>query len=253
MDLGLKGKRAIVTGGSKGIGRAVTERLAAEGCNVAICARDGAKLRETLDAFKARDQHVIGDTADVGDGDALKAWIARSAEELGGLDIVVPNVSALAGTPDEESWRKGFEIDVMGTVRTVEAALPFLETSDSAAIVAIASAAGLESFGGPRPYNTVKAAVINYMSNLANALAPKHIRANSVSPGTIYFDGGVWDIRKREAPEVYEMALGRNPMGRMGTPDEVAVAVAFLASPLASFITGTNIVIDGGLTQRVQY
>ncbi len=251
MDLELAGKRALVTGGSRGIGRAIARRLAREGCRVAICGRGAGDLAAALDGFRAEGLTVDGQTLDVTDREALSAWVDKVSG--GGLDIVVPNVSALAGTPGEEGWRRGFEVDIMGTVRTVEAALPHLESSEAAAIVAIASTAGVESFGGVRPYNTVKAAVINYISNLSQALAAAGIRANTVSPGTIYFEGGVWDKRKREAPDIYQMALARNPMGRMGTPEEVADAVAFLASPLASFITGANLIVDGGLTQRVQY
>lgn len=255
MDLGLGGKRAIVTGGTRGIGRAIAELLAAEGCHVAICARDAAQVAATVEALKKRGVKSVGRALDVTDDAALRAWIAEAASALGGLDILVPNVSALgnAAAPDEKSWRLGFEIDVLATVRTVEAALPLIEKSEAGSIVAIGSAAAVESFGGVRPYNSVKAALINYMANLAHVLAPKRIRVNTVSPGTIYFEGGVWHQRQREAPKVYEMALGRNPMGRMGTPEEVAKAVAFLASPTASFITGTNLMVDGALTLRVQY
>lgn len=253
MDLELKGKKAVVTGGSRGIGRAIAERLAAEGCDVAICARDGQQVDAAVTALAAHGVQAIGGSVDVADGAALRSWIAQSAERLGGLDIVVPNVSALATTPDEEAWHRGFEIDVMGTVRAVEAALPFLERSGAGAIVAIATTAAVEFFGGIRPYNSVKAAVINYVANQAVALAPKGIRANTVSPGTIYFEGGVWHQREIEAPEVFKTALARNPTGRMGKPEEVANAVAFLASPAASFITGTNLVVDGAITQRVQY
>ena len=131
--------------------------------------------------------------------------------------------------------------------------MPHLEDSDAAAIVTISSVAGVESFGGVRPYNSVKAALINYTSNLANALAAQGIRANCVSPGTIFFEGGVWDQRRLNDPETYEAALARNPTGRMGTAEEVADAVAFLASPLSGFTTGANLVVDGGITQRVQY
>lgn len=253
MELGLKGKRAVITGGTRGIGRAIAERLADEGCAIGLCARDAAAVGATVEALGATGAVATGRALDVADGDALRGWIADAAEELGGLDIIVPNVSALAGTPDIASWRLGFELDVLGTVHAVEAALPFLERSDGAAIVAIASTAGVESFGGVRPYNTVKAAVINYISNLSQALAAKGIRANTVSPGTIFFEGGVWDQRRKEAPELYETALGLNPMGRMGTPEEVANAVAFLASPSASFTTGANLIVDGGITRRVQY
>jgi 3-oxoacyl-[acyl-carrier protein] reductase len=256
MDLGLAGKRAIVTGASRGIGRAIAERLAAEGCSVAICARNGEEVATAVTAIQklaTRDAVVTGGAADVADNAGLTAWIDSVAASFGGLDIVVANVSALAGTPDEASWRLGMEIDMLGTVRTVDAAMPHLEKSDCASVVAVSSTAALEAFGGPRPYNAIKAAVINYMSNLATAFAPKQVRANTVSPGTIYFDDGVWGERKREQPEIYEYALGNNPMGRMGTPAEVANAVAFVASPAASFITGANLVVDGGFTRRVQY
>ncbi len=255
MDLGLAGKRALITGATRGIGRAIAEHLAEEGCHVALCARDAAQVKAMVEALKTRGVKATGRALDVTDEAALRGWIAEADRALGGLDILVPNVSALSGavTPGEKSWRLGFEIDVLATVRTVEAALPFLEKSKAGAIVGIASAAAVEFFGGVRPYNSVKAALINYLSNLAHALAPKNIRVNSVSPGTIYFEGGVWHQRQTEAPQIYEMALKRNPMGRMGTPDEVAKAVAFLASPAASFITGTNLMVDGAMTQRVQY
>jgi NAD(P)-dependent dehydrogenase (short-subunit alcohol dehydrogenase family) len=255
MELELRGKRAIVTGGTRGIGRAIAALLAGEGCNVAICARDAGQVKATVEALSGQGVTALGDAVDVTADAPFRTWVAKAADKLGGLDILVPNVSALGGAaaPGEKSWRLGFEVDVLATVRTVEAALPYLEQSKAASIVAIASAAAVESFGGVRPYNSVKAALVNYMANLAHVLAPKQIRVNSVSPGTIYFEGGVWDQRRQEAPEVYKMALSRNPMGRMGTPEEVAHAVVFLASPAASFITGTNLMVDGALTQRVQY
>lgn len=255
MDLGLAGKRAVITGGSRGIGRAIAALLAEEGCDVAICARDAAGLKAAVAALERHGRRVRARALDVTDRPALSAWIDAVAAELGGIDILIPNVSALAAsvTPGEKSWRAGFEIDILATVSTVEAAQPHLEKSSAGAIVGIASAAAVEAFGGVRPYNSVKAALINYLSNLSHVLSPKKIRVNTVSPGTIYFEGGVWAQRQREAPQVYEAALARNPMGRMGTVEEVARAVAFLASPAAGFITGTNLMVDGGLTQRVQY
>ena len=253
MDLKLDGKKAIVTGGTRGIGHAIARRLALEGCGVGICARGGGKLEAVLAAFAGESLNVIGAACDVADGDAVRHWTAAMAEQLGGIDIVVANVSAIAGAPDEDSWRAALEVDMLGTVRAVEAAMPHLETSEAAAIVTVSSTAGVESFGGVRPYNSIKAALINYTSNLATVLAERGIRVNCVSPGTIYFEDGVWGQRKREDPERYNFALGLNPTGRMGTPEEVADAVAFLASPVSSFTTGANLIVDGGLTKRVQF
>lgn len=251
MDLGLDGLKALVTGGTRGIGRAIVERLAAEGADVAFCARDPVAVSALADGLRGGRAH--GAAVDVADGDALKAWVEEAARAMGGLDIVIPNVSAMGGTLGEEGWRRGFDIDLMGTVRAIEAAMPWLEKSAAAAIVVIATTAAVEEFFGVRPYASVKAALVNYTSILATNLAPKGIRANTVSPGTIYFEDGTWGRRKREAPEAFRMALERNPMGRMGRPEEVANAAMFLASPAASFITGANLVVDGGLTRRVQY
>lgn len=253
MDLGLKGKKAVVTGGSRGIGLAIAEHLAAEGCDVAVCARSMASVEPAVARLQAAGVTATGGAVDVCDGQALRDWIGEAAGSLGGLDIVVANVSGFGTSLDEAGWRKGFDADVLGTFHAVEGAMPFLEKSDTGAIIGIASTAGVEFFGGLRPYNAVKAAVINYLANLAVALAPKGIRANTVSPGTIFFEGGVWDQRRQQAPEVYQRALEHNPTGRMGSPDEVAKAVTFLASPAASFITGTNLIVDGALTRRVQY
>ncbi len=253
MDLGLTGKRAIVTGGTRGIGRAIAQHLAADGCNVAVCARTEAAIPGVVAHLQSMGVTATGGAVDVRDGAALRTWIGSAAETLGGLDILVANVSGFGTTLDEDGWRSGFDSDILGTFHAVEAALPIIENSGAGALVAIASTAALEFFGGVRPYNAIKAAVINYMSNLAVELAPKGIRANTVSPGTIYFEGGVWHQREQNSPEIFQRALAHNPSGRMGRPDEVAKAAVFLASPAASFVTGANLVVDGALTRRVQY
>jgi 3-oxoacyl-[acyl-carrier protein] reductase len=253
MDLGLKGKRALVTGGTRGIGRAIVEQLAEEGCNVALCARSAGPVAETVAALEKKGVNACGDAVDVSDLDWLKRWVDKSAEALGGIDIFVANVSALAQGMDVESWRRGFEIDVMATVFGCEAALPYLENSDAGSIVAVGSTAMAEIYGPTRSYAAVKAALIPYVKGLARNLAAKNVRANLVSPGNVYFKGGVWNIVEERNPEMFQAMLARNPTGRMGTPQEVANAVVFLASPRASFITGTNLIIDGALTQRVQF
>jgi 3-oxoacyl-[acyl-carrier protein] reductase len=154
---------------------------------------------------------------------------------------------------DDDSWRRSLEVDIMGTVAGVEAAIPFLEQSRTGAIVVVGTTGAIEIAGPPRPYASAKAALMPYVKGLARNLAAKNIRANMVSPGNVYLKGGVWNILEETNPNLFQTMVGRNPMGRMGTPAEVANAVVFLASPRASFITGTNLIVDGALTQRVQF
>jgi 3-oxoacyl-[acyl-carrier protein] reductase len=253
MDLGLKGKKAIVTGATRGIGRAIADLLAAEGCDVAICARNKGPLDAAVAALARSGVKATGGVVDVADLPALRSWIGEAASILGGLDIFIANVSALAQGMDEDSWRRGFDIDVMATVFGIEAALPLIERSQAGAIVVVGSTAMAEIYGPTRSYAAVKAAIIPYVKGLARNLAAKNIRANIVSPGNVYFKGGVWNIVEERNPEMFRSMLARNPTGRMGTPEEVASAVVFLASPRASFITGTNLIFDGALTQRVQF
>jgi 3-oxoacyl-[acyl-carrier protein] reductase len=252
MDLGLSGLRAVVSGGTKGIGRAIVETLAAEGVAVAFCARNQDEVTAAQTEIEAKGGRVLGRKADVADPQALKSWVGAAAADLGGIDIVVANVSALSIGADEESWRRGFEVDLMGCVRMVEAAMPHLEASRAAAIVSISSVSGREIDFAAGPYGAFKAALIHYTQGLAYQLAGKAIRANTVSPGNTYFAGGVWNQIETNNPELYKTALALNPTGRMGTPQEMANAVVFLASPAASFITGTNLVVDGALTRGVQ-
>lgn len=253
MDLGLKGLKAVVTGGTKGIGRAIAETLAVEGADVAICARSAPDVKTAVAALKGKGVKATGSALDVADGPALAAWVASAGKELGGIDIIVANVSALAVGGDEESWRKGFAVDMMGAVNLVNAAMPFLEKSRHAAIVTISSVSGREIDFAAGPYGAFKAALIHYTQGLAFQLAGKGIRANTVSPGNTYFEGGVWNQIKDGNPQLYAQAMALNPTGRMGTPQEMANAAAFIASPAASFITGSNLVVDGALTRGVQF
>jgi len=253
MDLGLKGLKAVVTGGTKGIGRAIANTLAAEGAHVAFCARNAAEVEQTVKDFSAHGVQVLGRVVDVGDAAALAGFVAEVGKTWGGIDIVVANVSALAIPNEEANWQKTFEVDMMGTVRLVNAAMPFLEASANASIVTISSVSGREIDFASGPYGAFKAAIIHYTQGLAYHLAGKKIRANTVSPGNTYFKGGVWEQIEHGNPELFKMALGLNPTGRMGTPQEMANAAVFLASPAASFITGTNLVVDGALTKGVQF
>ena len=245
MELGLTGKRFLVTGGTRGIGRAVVDGLLAEGAAVAYCAR-------TVEAGSGAES-AVGTAVDVGDPAALKAWVDDSAAALGGIDGVVANVSALAIAGSPENWRTSFDVDLMGTIGLVEAALPHLLAADAGSIVTISSVSGREIDFASGPYGTMKAAIIHYTQGLAFNLAGKGVRANTVSPGNTYFPGGVWPSIEENDPELFATALALNPTGRMATPQEVANAVVFLSSSAASFVTGTNLVVDGALTRGVQF
>jgi 3-oxoacyl-[acyl-carrier protein] reductase len=251
MDLGLRNRKALITGGTKGIGRAIADTLAAEGCHVAICSRHADEVAAATAAIGKTGVRATGRALDVADGPALSGWIEASARELGGLDILVANVSALAIPNNDESWRKEFEIDMMHTVHAVEAAMPYLEKSDAASIVIISSVSGVEIDFAAGPYGAFKAALIYYSKALACQLAGKRIRVNAVSPGNTYFEGGVWHHIEKNIPDLFSKALGLNKTGRMATAQEVANGAVFLASPAASFVTGTNLLVDGALTNRV--
>lgn len=253
MDLGLKGLKAVLAGASKGIGRATAEVLAAEGCDVAICARGKAGVDATVTALKAKGVNAVGEAVDMSDGPAYSAWVKRAAEQLGGCDIFISFASAGGGPASEETWKAVFDLDLLATWRGIQAAVPFLEKSKAGSIVAISTTAALEEFLGPQAYNAMKAAVINHAHAMSQALAPKGIRVNTVSPGPIFIEGGAWDMVKTHMTPIYDMTLKGIPMGRMGNAQEVARAIAFAASPACRFMTGTNIVVDGGFTKRVQY
>ena len=253
MDLKMKGMNAIVTGGTKGIGHAIVEALIGEGVNVAFCARNADEVKKTESDLSKSGAKVIGTSVDVGNATQLTKWVNDSAKALGGLDIVVCNVSALAIPESEENWQASFNVDVMHTVRTCTAAIPYLEKSKSASIVNISSVSGREADFAGGPYGTAKSAIIAYTAHLSFSLAAKNIRANTVSPGNTYFPGGVWEKIEGGNPELFKFAMELNPTGRMGTPEEQAYAVTMLSSPRASRISGTNLVVDGALTRGIQF
>lgn len=250
MDLQLKGLRALVVGGTKGIGRACVRRFAEEGAHVAFCARGQAGV----DALAGEVAGSFGGVADAaGDPDAFKAWVESAVDRLGGLDILVTCVSASGMKFDEAGFRQNFEVDVLGTYRSVQAALPALKASEHASVVNIASIAAVEEFGGPQAFNSMKAATICYFNQLSHAHAADRIRFNTVSPGPIYEAEGVWGWVEANMPDIFAATPKSIPAGRFGVPEEVAGAVAFLASPAAGFVNGTNLLIDGGYTKGVQY
>jgi 3-oxoacyl-[acyl-carrier protein] reductase len=251
MDLGLMGKSVLVTGGSKGIGHAIAKLFADEGANVAICARNADDVGAAVKSLTAKGVKASGKAVDVADPTALKAWIESAAGELGGIDTIVCNVSALAVGDTPETWEKSFRTDMMHTVNAVTAAMPYLEKSKSASVIIISSVSGFEVDFAAGSYGAIKAALIHYSKGLSNQLVAKGIRVNVVSPGNTYFEGGIWQNIERGNPDLFKTAMSLNPTGRMGTAEEVAAGVVFLASPRASRISGTNLIIDGALTRAV--
>ena len=251
MDLQLNGRKALVTGASRGIGRAIAIELAREGCDLALCAR-GTEALEAL--AKELGGTVYTQAVDVADEQAVAGFVDAAAEQLSGLDIVISNVSA-GGLKGPDQWRLSFEADLLAFVRITEAAVPHLERSDAAAIVAVGTTSAFDTLppASPNSYAAFKAAVLEHASQLGHALAPKGIRVNTVSPGPIDFPGGAWDSLHERRPEFYEGIRARIPVGRLGRAEEVARAVTFLASPAAGFCTAVNLVVDGGFTSRVQF
>lgn len=253
MDLGLKGKKVILTGGSRGIGRATVELFAAEGADVAFCSRNPEQVAETAASLAKHGGKVVGEAFDMEAGhDAYRAWLKGAAEQLGGCDIFVPMIST-SGSGATGDWQKGLDQDIMGSVIGMEVLEPYLEKSDAASVVILASTAGLETFIVPQGYNALKGALIVYAGQLSQALGPKGIRVNTVSPGPIKFAGGNWEAIKGIMPELHDATEAQFALGRWGGPEEVAKGIVFLASPASSYTTGTNLIVDGGYTKRIQF
>lgn len=247
MDLGLAGLKAVVTGGTAGIGKAIVETLLAEGCHVATCSRRRDRVDALLAQAAGATGKVMGAVVDVTDEAAFTDWTGTVAERFGGIDIFVPNVSAM---PDK-GWDEMMATDIKAVVGGTETVLPHLQRSKHASVVYIGSKASTFGTPGIEAYGAAKAAATHYMKSLALRVAGDGIRVNVVSPGDTFVEGGWWDVLRKERPEVYREALAGNPTGRFGKPEEAARLVCFLASPAAGFVSGAHILSDGASTRHV--
>jgi NAD(P)-dependent dehydrogenase (short-subunit alcohol dehydrogenase family) len=252
MDLGLKGKKVIINGGSRGIGKATLELFAAEGCDIAFFSRNQERVDATVEELKAFGGKVIGSAFDMNDLEAYTAWLKSAAEQLGGCDVFIHNASS-SGAQGTTDWDLTFKLDMKGAVLGCETLEPWLEKSDQGSVILMSSTAAFETFIYPQAFNAIKAAIITYAKQLSQLWAAKNIRVNCVSPGPTEYVGGNWEMIKGAMPELYAQHKGMCPTGRFGTVEEVAKSIVFLASPASSYTTGINLVIDGGYTKRVQF
>jgi 3-oxoacyl-[acyl-carrier protein] reductase len=249
MNLGLNGKVALITGASRGLGRAIAQALADEGARISLCARGAAALHQAQHEFEAAGHQVFAEAVDVTDAALAQRWVEHTRERFGAIDILVNNAGgARPGALDQLSaaaWLESFNLNFFGPVALSRLCAAEMEKAGGGAIINIASIYGREA-GGPLTYNASKAALISFTKMLARELAPKGIRVNSVAPGSIIYPGGTWERRFKENPAFERDFISHDfPAGRLGRPEEVGYAVAMLASPKASWITGACLPVDG--------
>jgi 3-oxoacyl-[acyl-carrier protein] reductase len=254
MDLGLKGKKVIMNGGSHGLGLASLKTYAAEGCDIAFFSSDAERVAAAEKAInEAGPGKVFGAELDMtGNPEGYVAWLEKAVQDLGGCDIFVHTASA-SGQGATADWDRCLDLDIKGATMAIDALTPALAASGSGSVIFMSSTAAVETFIAPQAFNAIKAAMITYGSQLSQALAPQGIRVNCVSPGPIEYPTGNWEAFKANMEEFYNGVVAQMPMGRLGEPQEVANSVVFLSSPASPYTTGVNLIIDGGYTKRVQF
>jgi len=245
MQLDLSGKRAIVCGGSRGIGRSIALAFAEAGADVSICARGAEALEATRKDIAAHGHKAHAAPCDLANAQSIASYIAAAQEALGGIDILVNNASGFGQSDDQKGWDLSYNVDVMATVHASHAAIEALKHAKGC-IINISSISALRASARSAPYGAAKAAVIHYTLSQAQMYARDGVRVNAISPGSIEFPGGLWEQRKTSNPNLYNAILKSIPFGRLGYPEEIANVALFLASPLASWVTGQAISVDGG-------
>ncbi len=245
-DPSCAGLRVLVAGASRGIGLAIADGFAASGASVSICAREPTRLQQAAEALRRHGHPVHAAPCDLSQADAITAYVEAAASALGGLDVVVNNASGYGNGKDDASWQAGFDIDLMAAVRCNRAALPWLRDSRNAVILNISSINALRPTPRSMAYSAAKAAINHYTISLSAELAREKIRVNAIAPGSIKFDGGIWDRRREEQPALYQQIRDGIPFGGFGHVDDIAQAALFLASPRARWITGQVLAVDGG-------
>lgn len=275
MDLELKGKRVVVSAATRGIGRRIVEGFLDEGAIVSFCGRraradqanpsdeevyanqlPGDGVEDAVEALSQRGQ-VYGSVVDCGYFEQVTEWVEKAADDMGGIDIVVSNASALGGTPrSRKGWDINYNVDLMSAVAMFDTALPQMKAAGGGAFVQMSTITAIENhaFGeAGLSYGAIKAALINYTHQLSIDYMKDGIRCNCVCPGPVLIPDGSWGFLEKELPEYYEANRAKHPAGRFGRPEEIADAVLFLASARASWITGVNLTVDGGFTRNVKY
>jgi 3-oxoacyl-[acyl-carrier protein] reductase len=256
MDLELHRARALITGGSRGIGLAIVERLVNEGCRLEFCARTASRVEDVESNLTAGGHPVKGSTVDLTDQQAVTDWGENAIARLGGVDILVANASAMATGTSDAAWQQNYLVEIASLLTVLSVATPYLRDSakqrGDAAVVAIASTAA-SGADKPDAYGATKAALVHTVKGLSHRLIEDGVRANTVSPGPVFSKYGIWERIKADSPTYFDQKVSGIPLGRMGKPEEVANVVAFLCSPLARFIVGSNFIMDGGRSARPHY